>query len=145
MKAYRTRISVVIIFFTLSALVACGGDKYADARDIMADHARVMEAYITGLENATNATECAATIDAYTVGMEKLLPRLKTFRERYPELAAGGADKEVPPEIEKESRRMEGLASRMPAATLNMMKYMRDPKVQAAMQRMSQVMRKMEG
>jgi uncharacterized protein YjgD (DUF1641 family) len=31
----------------------------------------------------------------------------------------------------------------MPAATMNMMKYMTDPQVQAAMQRMSQAMEKM--
>lgn len=139
MKRICARIFSVAI---LLVLAACGGDKYADARDIMADHAQVMEAYITGLENAANATDCAAAIDVYSAGMEELIPRLKAFREKYPELtkADGG---ETPPEVEKEAKRLEELSVRMPAATMNMMKYMTDPQVQAAMQRMSQAMEKM--
>jgi len=125
----------------LLILAACGGDKYADARDIMKDHAQVMEAYITGLENAANAADCAATIDAYSAGMEDLIPRLKAFREKYPELIEEGG--ETPPEVEKEAERLKELSTRMPAATMNMMKYMTDPQVQAAMQRMSQAMEKM--
>jgi hypothetical protein len=139
MKRICARIFSVAI---LLVLAACGGDKYADARDIMADHAQVMEAYITGLENAANATDCAAAIDVYSAGMEELIPRLKAFREKYPELTKedGG---ETPPEVEKEAKRLEELSVRMPAATMNMMKYMTDPQVQAAMQRMSQAMEKM--
>ena len=123
-------------------LAACGGDKYADARDIMKDHAQVMEAYITGLENAANAADCAAAIDAYSAGMADLIPRLKAFREKYPKLMKEGGG-ETPPEVEKEAERLEELSARMPAATMNMMKYMTDPQVQAAMQRMSQAMEKM--
>jgi hypothetical protein len=143
MKSVRDRIILLAILLTLTMLAACGGDQYADARDIMKDHADVMEAYITGLENATSAAECAATIDGYTEGMEDLIPRLKAFREKYPELAAEKSDAEIPAEVEEESRRLEGLAARMPAATMNMMKYMADPEVQAAMQRMSTAMEKM--
>ena len=144
MKHDRTFIATVIAILVLLVMAACGGDKYAEARDIMKDHADVMEAYITGLENATNASECAAAVDAYTAGMEELIPRLKTFREKYPELVAENSDAEMPAEVEKEGERLEELAGRMPAATMNMMKYMADPEVQAAMQRMSQAMAKME-
>ena len=139
MKPIGARMFSVAI---LLILAACGGDKYADARDIMADHAQVMEAYITGLENAANAADCAAAIDAYSAGMEDLIPRLKAFQETYPELAKKNGG-ETPPEVEKEAQRLEELAGRMPAATMNMMKYMTDPQVQAAMQRMSQAMGKM--
>jgi hypothetical protein len=140
MKPIGVRIFSVAMFLILAA---CCGDKYADARDIMKDHAQVMEAYITGLENAANAADCAAAIDAYSAGMEDLIPRLKAFREKYPELMKedGG---ETPPEVEKEAERLEELSARMPAATMNMMKYMTDPQVQAAMQRMSQAMEKMD-
>ena len=109
----------------------------------MADHAQVMEAYITGLESAANAEQCAAVIDAYTTGMEKLIPRLKVFQENYPELAAGTDAGEAPAEVETEATRLEALSVRMPAATMNMMKYMADPQVQAAMQRMSRALAKM--
>ena len=139
MKPISARIISVAL---LLILVACGGDKYADARDIMKDHAQVMEAYITGLENAANAAECAAAIDAYSAGMEDLIPRLKAFREKYPELTKNGGG-ETPPEVKGEAKRLEELSTRMPAATMNMMKYMMDPQVQAAMQRMSQAMEKM--
>ena len=143
MQSVRTRISLLAILLTLTLLSACGSDKYADARDIMKDHGDVMEAYINGLENATTPSECAATVDAYTAGMEKLIPRLKAFREKYPELAAENSTTETPAEVEKESERLEELAGRMPAATMNMMKFMGDPEVQAAMQRMSQAMEQM--
>ena len=143
MKPTCIRIFVVAILLVLSILAACGGDKYADARDIMAEHAQVMEAYITGLESATDAAQCAATIDAYTAGMEKLIPRLKTFQEKYPELAHENNGDPAPAEVEAETKRLEELSTRMPAATMNMMKYMADPQVQAAMQRMTQAMEKM--
>jgi hypothetical protein len=134
-----------LIALILPALAACGKDKYADARDILAEHADVMEAYITGLENAESPADCARVINAYTDGMEKLIPRLKTFQETYPELAREGSDNEMPPEIAEEAKRLEALGSRMPAATMNMMKYMTDPQVQAAMERMTQTMQKMGG
>lgn len=145
MKPICIRIFSLGILLVLSILVACGGDKYADARDIMAEHAQVMEAYIAGLESAANAEECAATIDAYTAGMEKLIPRLKAFQEKYPELVNENNADPAPAEVEAETKRLEALSARMPAATMNMMKYMADPQVQAAMQRMTQAMQKMGG
>ncbi len=143
MKTKPAWIVVLLLLLTLPVLTACGKDKYADAREIMAAHADVMEAYITGLEEAASPTDCAAVIDAYTAGMEKLIPRLKTFRETYPDLAREGSQDEMPPEIAQEAKRLEELGLRMPAATMNMMKYMADPQVQAAMERMSQAMEKM--
>lgn len=143
MKPTCIRIFVVAILLVLSILAACGSDKYADARDIMADHAEVMEAYITGLESAADAAQCAATIDAYTAGMEKLIPRLKAFQEKYPELVNESNGDPAPAEVEAETKRLGELSARMPAATMNMMKYMADPQVQAAMQRMTQAMEKM--
>jgi hypothetical protein len=137
---HALRLSTVLM---LIILAACGGDKYADARDIMADHASVMEAYITGLENAANAEQCVATIDAYTAGMEKLIPRLNAFQETYPELADESGGEPPPAEVEAEARRLEELAALMPAATLNMMKFMTDPEVQEAMRRMTKAMEKM--
>ena len=143
MKPICVRIFSVAILLILLILAGCGSDKYADARDIMAEHAQVMEAYITGLESATDAAQCAATIDAYTAGMEKLIPRLKAFQEKYPELVNENNGDPAPAEVEAETKRLEELSARMPAATMNMMKYMADPQVQAAMQRMTQAMEKM--
>jgi len=143
MKPIFIRTLLVTMLLMLLVLNACGDDKYADARDIMADHAQVMEAYIDGLESAANAAQCAATIDTYTAGMEKLIPRLKAFQEKYPELATENGGDPAPAEVEAETKRLEELSARMPAATMNMMKYMADPQVQAAMQRMSTAMEKM--
>ena len=143
MKSITVHTLLVSTLLILLVLTACGGDKYADARDIMAEHAQVMEAYITGLESAADAAQCAATIDAYTAGMEKMIPRLKTFREKYPEMAKGDDGGATPAEVEAEAKRLEELSARMPAATMNMMKFMSDPQVQAAMQRMTQAMQKM--
>ena len=145
MKTLLARMAVLLILLTLPVLAGCGKDKYADAREILADHADVMEAYITGLEKAASPADCAAAIDAYSAGMEDLIPRLKKFQETYPELAQGAGGDEAPPEVEKEAKRLEELAGRMPAATMNMMKFMTDPQVQAAMERMTATMQKMGG
>jgi len=45
--------------------------------------------------------------------------------------------------VEAKAKRLEELSTRMPTATMSMMKYMADPQVQAAMQRMTQVMQTM--
>jgi hypothetical protein len=145
LKTKRTWIVVWLMLLALPTLTSCGKDKYADAREIMTAHADVMEAYITGLEKAASPSDCAAVIDAYTEGMAKLIPRLKTFRETYPDLAREGSQDEIPPEIAQQAKRLEELGNRMPAATMNMMKYMADPEVQAAMERMTQTMQKIDG
>lgn len=145
MKTKSVWMAVLLILFTLTAVTACGKDKYADAREILAQHADVMEAYITGLEKAAGPADCAAVINAYTDGMKKLIPRLKTFQETYPDLARETGNDEMPPEVAQEAKRLEELGGRMPAATMNMMKYMTDPQVQAAMERMTQTMQKMGG
>lgn len=139
MKTFYARLLFVMILL-LPNVPALGDDLYTDARDIMVKHADVMEGYITGLENADSAAACAATIDAYTTGMEDLIPRLKAFQEKYPALAMGTTDGQAPPEVEAQARRIEALGARMPAATMNMMKFMEDPLVQAAMERMSETM-----
>jgi hypothetical protein len=68
---------------------------------------------------------------------------LKAFQEKYPELVNENNADSAPAEVEAETKRLEELSARMPAATMNMMKYMADPQVQAAMQRMTQAMQKM--
>lgn len=77
---------VLVILLTLTAITGCDQDKYADVREILAQHADVMDAYITGLEKAAGPADRATVINAYTDGMEKLIPRLKAFQETYPGL-----------------------------------------------------------
>ena len=57
----------------------------------------------------------------------------------YPEYKEG----KIPKELEKEGKRLEELAVRMPAAMMKTASYMSDPAVQKAMENMSNEMAKL--
>jgi hypothetical protein len=125
----------------LGLLTACGNGKHAEARAVMEDNTRVMQAYVDGLEQAGSAEDCAAAINTFTDEMVKLVPRIKALQEKYPDLFQPGS--ETPPELAEEHQRMVEVSDKMQAASMNMMKYMMDPQVQSAMQRMATEMQQM--
>ncbi|MBL0713082.1 MAG: hypothetical protein JJV98_05220 [Desulfosarcina sp.] len=125
-----------IVMFSM--LMACGGGKEAEARKIMADHAQIMETYAGSLEKAESAADCASAIDTFTDQMEKMMPRFKDFEKKHPDFFQAGG--ESPPGLEKEHQRMVHGTDKLQAASMNMIKYMMDPQVQSAMQRMAAVM-----
>jgi DNA mismatch repair ATPase MutS len=136
MKRIWVRLTVVIGL--LAMVVACGSGKYGDANELFKDQAKVTEDYVNGLESANDGDAVAATIDRYTDGMKDLIPRIKAFQEKYPELKDLAENAKVPEELKDATERLNAASAKVQAATMNMMKYMMDPKVQQAMQRMGQ-------
>jgi hypothetical protein len=123
-------------------LAACGSGKYGDAEEMMSKQAKITEDYVNGLEAAKNADDVVDVINEFSEGMKSLIPKIKEYKEKFPELWAG--DGEIPKEIKAQQKRLEEAGRKVQGATMNMMKYMMDPKVQEAMRKMGQEMSRMQ-
>ncbi len=124
---------VTLGFFSLTVL-ACSSDGTSEAKSLMQQQVTVIETYVDGLEKARSAEDMVKTVDRYTADMKKLIPRLKAFHEKYPDYDKDG----IPKALEAELQRVEKASDRLPAAMMNSMQYMTDPRVQEAMQRMTE-------
>lgn len=137
MKKNTTLCLVALLALTLLAMAGCSSDKYADAKSLMKDQASVAESYVSGLESAGSADDVAAVIDKYTDDMKSLIPRIKEFQKKYPELSSYSSAAGTPDEVKPEMDRLKEAMGKIQSATMNMMKYMMDPKVQQSFQRMA--------
>ena len=122
-------------------LGACSSDNYNDARELFSDQAQVAEAYVSGLEKADNADDVADVIDKYTDDLVDLAPRMKAFHEKHPDMAGLFGNSAVPDELKKESERFKTAMAKVQGAAMNLMKYMNEPQVRAAFERMGNEMR----
>jgi len=131
--------SIMVVFAVAGLLVfGCGSTPDDDAADVIKQHADVTEQFVNTLEKASSAQDVAKAVDAYTSGMQELVPRIQSLNETYP----GYTDGKVPKALEKEAKRLEDMAVRMPAAMMKTASYMMDPAVQKAMENMSNEMAK---
>lgn len=136
MKTGGKLLLVALMVVAMLAVAGCGSDKYADAKSLLKDQANAAESYVTGLEKAGNADEVAKVINKYTDDMKGLIPRIKAFREKYPELTSSATAESVPEDVKVEMQRVKEASGKIQSATMNLMKYMLEPKVQQAFQRM---------
>jgi hypothetical protein len=131
--------SIMAVFAVTGFLMfGCGSTPGDDAANVIKQHADVTEQFVNNLEKAQSAQDVAEAVDAYTAGMQKLVPLIQGLNEKYP----GYKDGKVPKELEKEAERLEELSVRMPAAMMKTASYMMDPAVQKAMENMSNEMAK---
>ncbi|WP_320043934.1 hypothetical protein [uncultured Desulfobacter sp.] len=131
--------SIMAVFAVTGLLMfGCGSTPGDDAADVIRQHADVTEQFVNNLENAHSAQDVAGAVDAYTAGMQELVPLIQGLNEKYP----GYKDGKIPKELEKEAERLEDLSVRMPAAMMKTASYMMDPAVQKAMENMSNEMAK---
>lgn len=128
-------LGLVLIGFIV-VLVGCGS-KYSDLVKVDTEYLNATDEYVTGMGKASSAKEMAKVINRYADKMEKLAPRLKEIRKKYPELKN---NKTVPEELKPIVKKAEALQQKMAAGYLNMKKYMMDPDVQAAQQRLQTAM-----
>nr|WP_319494880.1 hypothetical protein [uncultured Desulfobacter sp.] len=134
--------SIVAVFAVIGALMFGFGSGSAlggEIGDVIRQQADVMEQFVNNLEKANSAQDVAKAVDAYTADMKELIPRIQSLDEIYPEYKEG----KVPKELEKDGKRLEDLAVRMPAAMMKTASYMSDPAVQKAMENMSNEMAKL--
>lgn len=122
-------------------LGACSSDKYNDARELFRDQAQVAEDYVTGLEEADSADDVADVIDKYTDDIVNIAPRIKAFHEKHPDMAGFFSGSAVPDELKEESERFKTAMGKVQGAAMNLMKYMNEPQVRAAFERMGNEMR----
>jgi predicted nucleic acid-binding Zn-ribbon protein len=115
--------------------------KYSDMIDVNTKFINAMEKYITSTGKADSAKDVAKAINEYSDQMEKLAPQMKKVRDKYPELKN---NTDVPEELESLQKKTQGLEQKMTNSFMNMMKYMMDPDVQAAQERLQKAMIKMQ-
>ncbi len=136
MKHVRLMLAAGMLVLSMILIMACGSDKHRDARVLMTDQAKVTEEYINSLEKAQDADEVAAAINQYTDGLKEMVPRIRAFREKYPNFSAWASGGEAPEELQQEVERLNKATEKIQAATMKMMKYMMSPEVQEAMKNM---------
>ncbi len=122
------------------AVSACGG-KYDDAIEVNTEFGDAAVAYIDALDNADNAKAAVDAVNDFAAAMEKLGPRMKEITEKYPEL---NDPANHPDELKESSERVEGLGMKIGAAIMKSMKYMGDPGMMAAQQRLQKAMASMK-
>ena len=132
---------VVCLLACLCLLSGCGGGKYDDVKKTNAEFVTATQAYIAGLDKASNGKEAAKVINSYADAMERLAPKMKKLAEKYPELK----DPNNPPEELKEvMKKSEEVGTKMGSSMMKLMAYMDDPDVKKAQERMGAAMMKMQ-
>lgn len=134
------RVYVTILLAGLLFFVGCG-KKYDDFVETNTAYVDAMESYTDDLDRAQSAEDVATAMDKYSEKLDKLIPKMKALMEKYPEWTD---ESKIPEELKPLSKKAEGLARRMPQTFMRAMRYMQDPKVSAAMQRLQETMQKMQ-
>lgn len=127
---------VLMLICLMPFLSNCGG-KYDEVVSLNGEFVEVMEDYVENLDKADSAKTVAAAMNDFSDKMEDLAPRLKEMSQKYPELKD---TKNLPDELRASQKKSEELGKRMAGSMMKMMQFMMSPEVQAAQQRMSQVM-----
>lgn len=123
-------------------LAACGSGKYGDAEEIISKQTKISEDFVNGLEQAKNADDMVEAINKFSEEMKPLIPKIKECKEKFPELWA--SDGEVPQKIQAQQQHLKEVGKKVKVATMSLVKYMMDPKVQEAMAKMGQEMSQMK-
>ncbi len=130
----------LMVLLILSLLIcfcyACGG-KYDDAVQVNEDFIEIMEEYGTDIENAKNAEEIIVAMDKFAEGVDKLAPRMKAIKEKYPDL---GTKQDLPEELKASQKEMAKVGTKMTRSFMKIAEYMTNPDVLAAQMRIGQVM-----
>jgi len=118
-------------------VAGCGGGKYADVKKVMKEMNTANAEATAALEKAATGKEVAAALNVYTDSMAKQMPKMKELSDKYPELKNPTPPEELKP-LQEESAAIGKKFGE--AMTKQMMKYMNDADVKAAMERMGKVM-----
>lgn len=123
------------------SLISCGGGKYDDWIEVNSDLIDAMEKYAVALEKASSAKAVADATNRYADKIKALAPKIKELRNKYPEI--NDPDK-LPAKLKDLEKKAENLQQKLSAGFMNMMKYMMDPDVQKAHERLQAAMMTME-
>lgn len=133
---------LTVLFFSLIIMCIAGCEKkYSDVIKVNEEFAELTEEYVDNLENATSGKEVAQAMNRFSDGFEKLAPRMQEAITKYPELKD---ESNNPKELQESKKRTEEVGKRFAGSFMKMMPYMKDPEVQAAQKRMSEVLKLMD-
>ncbi len=130
-------LSIITVLSLLCLAVGCGGGKYGDVVSLNEEFVKLMEAYLTSLDQAGSAKDVASAMNRFAESMEVLGPKMKKMAEKYPELK----DKNNLPEVLKPSQqKAEEMGKKMAGSFMKAIQFMRSPEVQAAQKRLAGAM-----
>jgi hypothetical protein len=124
---------VMLLSLVLLFGVACSGGKYGDIKDALNDLIDMQEEYINTIQKAQAASDVASAINRYADRFIQIKPRLESFEQKYPELKK---QKEPPEELKESFEKLTKSAERLATASMTMLKYLNDPEVQKATERL---------
>ncbi|MBC2717353.1 MAG: hypothetical protein HF978_18770 [Desulfobacteraceae bacterium] len=130
---------LVLLSFLMLVFIGCSG-KYSDAVEVNEEFLDVMIDYLEGLDKADSAGKVAASMNKFADRMAVLGPKMKKISEKYPELKDENSQPEEFKELRKKGDAME---KKFAGSFMKTMKYMNDPEVQKAQQRLSAAMQTM--
>jgi hypothetical protein len=117
---------------------ACGGGG-DDPKSVMEDVLKVGDTFIADMEKANDADGMVSAIEAYAAGMEELAPRIKTVKEKYPDLGKPGT--EMPEDLKEMEPRFEEFGKKLMGMMGKMAQYASDPKVMEAQKKLMEAMK----
>ena len=128
--------SIMVLLVLVSFCYACGG-KYDDVIKVNEDFVKILENYADSLQKADNAKDVAAAINDVAADLEKLAPRMKELSKKYPDLKG---EKNLPQKLIESEKNMEKVGEKLAGSFMTLVKYIRDPEVQAAQTRFGKAM-----
>jgi len=130
-------IAISLTLFAVSLLlIGCGG-KYSDAIAVNEEYITIIEDYLTDIDKVDDAKSAAKAINTFADELDKIWPKMQKLAEKYPELEDETA---IPEELKEIEKKAEEVGMKMGASMMKVMSYMKDPDVQAAQKRLSEIM-----
>jgi predicted nuclease with TOPRIM domain len=136
----KQKILMAVIGLGLVFLVAGCGGKYSDVLETNREFIKLMKVYVDDMAGVGSPADAAKAINRLADGMEKLVPKMKALKKKYPELQ--DPDK-LPEELKVTEKEMEEIGRKFAESFMKLMAYMADKDVQAAQARLSSIMSSM--
>ncbi len=127
---------LILVGFVFMLCMACGGGKYSDLKNSLNDLVKIQDDYVAAIEKAGGAKDVAAAINKYTDSFLKMKPVLESYENKYPELKTS---KEPPSELRDSFEKLQKSAEKLATASMTMLKYINDPEVQKATERLKEL------
>lgn len=139
MKKMNKMMVVVIVF--MGFIWGCGQGKYDDMVEVNDKYISVTQNYIDSLNKAETGKEIAKAMDKYADEFKKLGPKMKEINEKYPELMNA---KDLPEKLKESQAKAKQMGMDLAASFMKIMKYLNDPQVLEAQQRMGDAMQSVQ-
>ncbi|MCP3876275.1 MAG: hypothetical protein GY699_24420 [Desulfobacteraceae bacterium] len=131
-----TRVVAIVMLLT-GFFLGCGQDKYDDVVEINNEFIKVTQGYMDGLNKAESGKDVAKAMNKYADEFKKLAPKMKEIQKKYPDLMTA---KDLPEKVTKSQAQSTQIGMDLAGSFMKVMKYMTDPEVVSAQQRMGEAM-----